>query len=51
MRAHYEKQIGTQALNELETRLRDAAGKLALNYLPPNWAEAPPPKADDLSQP
>lgn len=50
VRAHYEKRIGTQALNELETRLRDAASKLALEYLPPNWADAPPRKDGGLTQ-
>ena len=40
VRLDYANKIGHTELDELEARLRDAAIKLELDYLPPNWAAA-----------
>ena len=40
VRAEYAAKIGAQELEELESRLREAAAKLDLDYLPRLWAEA-----------
>lgn len=39
VRAEYAAKIGAQELEELESRLREAAAKLDLDYLPRLWAE------------
>jgi DNA-binding MarR family transcriptional regulator len=39
VREHYALKIGPQALDDLESRLRDAVRKLELEYLPESWAE------------
>lgn len=38
VRAYYASKIGEHALDDLETRLRDAIDKLRLDYLPESWA-------------
>ena len=38
VREYYAQRIGEQELAELESRLRDAVGKLELDYLPESWA-------------
>ena len=38
VRQYYADKIGAQALDELEARLRAAASRLELDYLPPFWA-------------
>ena len=37
VRASYAEKIGQGELEELESRLRDAVGKLDLDYLPESW--------------
>lgn len=39
IRQEYAAKIGLQALEELDSRLREAATKLELDYLPRLWAE------------
>jgi DNA-binding MarR family transcriptional regulator len=38
VRAGFAEKIGERELDELEAQLRQAAHKLELNYLPPDWA-------------
>ena len=40
IREEYIAKIGAQELEELDARLREAAAKLELDYLPQLWAEA-----------
>jgi DNA-binding MarR family transcriptional regulator len=40
IRGEYAAKIGARELEELDTRLREAASKLELDYLPRLWAEA-----------
>ncbi|MCR9104585.1 MAG: MarR family transcriptional regulator [Gammaproteobacteria bacterium] len=42
VREYYAQRIGSTALDDLEARLRDAARTLALQHLPPDWADPPP---------
>ncbi len=37
--AYYQQKIGTEALADLEYRLRQAVGRLQLDYLPDTWTE------------
>jgi DNA-binding MarR family transcriptional regulator len=39
VRADYAEKIGLQELEDLESRLRDAVGKLDLEYLPESWLD------------
>jgi len=39
VRRDYAARIGSRELEELEARLRAAAGRLELDYLPPRWAD------------
>lgn len=41
IRLEYAARIGAKELEELDTRLREAASKLDLDYLPRLWAEVP----------
>ena len=43
VKREYAEKIGAQELEELETRLRNAAARLELDYLPPDWADAGEP--------
>ena len=40
LRAQYAKKIGSARLDELEQRLRDAVGRLELEYLPESWTQS-----------
>jgi DNA-binding MarR family transcriptional regulator len=46
VREHFEFKIGAEALDHLESSLRNAVQKLELEYLPESWAE-PSRKADE----
>jgi DNA-binding MarR family transcriptional regulator len=39
VRREYADKIGRRELEELEARLREAASRLELDYLPPDWAQ------------
>lgn len=39
VRQYYEHKIGSQELQQLESQLRFAVGKLELDYLPESWAD------------
>lgn len=42
VRRQYAEKIGDEDLAQLEQSLRDAVGKLELDYLPNSWLEPPP---------
>ena len=39
VQSHYQQKIGQESLTEIETGLRQAVGRLQLDYLPDTWTE------------